>query len=330
VRSRAWNNPRARPNWSSSPKATAAQLERLVRGYRRVLATERAAAGGGPPRWLRWSEDDDGSLLIQARLSAEDGALVLKALEAGVDRLAEQSENVESVSAEAPDGDGHVSAEAPAPPSLAERRADALVLMANSSLAHRPAAHAGDRYQVVVHIDAETLRHDSHPGRADLDDGAPLAPETARRLACDATILPLLERHGRPLSIGRKTRAIPTALRRALTSRDRGCRFPGCNQRHHVDAHHIEHWAHGGKTSLPNLVLLCRYHHRLLHEGGYTLEHSASSLTFRRPDGRRIRQYHPPYPATATRAPNARSSATLAYRDGPASRSISARASVRC
>jgi hypothetical protein len=99
----------------------------------------------------------------------------------------------------------------------------------------------------------------------------------------------LLERDGKAMRIGRKTRSIPSALRRALNSRDRGCRFPGCGSRRFVDAHHIEHWAHGGPTDLDNLVQLCATHHRLLHEGGYRIRRlRGGALSFHRPDGRRI------------------------------------------
>jgi Domain of unknown function (DUF222)/HNH endonuclease len=126
-------------------------------------------------------------------------------------------------------------------------------------------------------------------GDAELVDGAVIDAHAARRLACDAAIVPLVERAGRPVSVGRKTRAIPPALRRALESRDRGCRFPGCSNRRTVDAHHIEHWANGGPTSLDNLVQLCRHHHRLLHEGGYTVTKTGSGFVFCRPDGRPIR-----------------------------------------
>jgi hypothetical protein len=161
--------------------------------------------------------------------------------------------------------------------------------MAETLLATGPAArHGGDRHQVVVHVDAATLRGRTRGDRCELDSGAPLAAETARRLACDAAVVPLIERAGQPLSVGRKTRAIPPALRRALASRDRGCRFPGCTADRFVDAHHIQHWAHGGATSLENLVQLCRHHHRLLHEGGYAVGQEDGRLTFRRPDGRRV------------------------------------------
>jgi hypothetical protein len=99
----------------------------------------------------------------------------------------------------------------------------------------------------------------------------------------------MAENQGKSLSVGRKTRTIPPALRRALNSRDGGCRFPGCTHTRFVDAHHIDHWARGGPTNLDNLVLLCGHHHRLLHEGGYTVERCRGGrLSFRRPDGRAI------------------------------------------
>jgi hypothetical protein len=80
------------------------------------------------------------------------------------------------------------------------------------------------------------------------------------------------DEEGEPLSVGRKSRAVPPAIRRALKARDDGCRFPGCTRTRFVDAHHIEHWADGGETSLDNLVQLCRHHHRLVHEGGFACE----------------------------------------------------------
>ena len=142
---------------------------------------------------------------------------------------------------------------------------------------------------MLVHVDAAALSGTENGGRCELDDGAPLAAQTARRLACDASIVRLLERDGKPLRIGRKTRAIPPAVRRALRTRDRGCRFPGCTARRFIDAHHIEHWANGGTTDLENLVQLCSAHHRLLHEGGYGIRRrTGGGLTFLRTDGRPI------------------------------------------
>jgi len=282
--------------------ATAAQLERLVRAHRGVLAVERAARGARAERWLTWDHDDDGSLLIHGRLPAEEGAVLIAALEAARDRMT-------AASAEAPTADDDelvdepfeedpraASAEAPTT-SAGEARADALLYMADALLAGSDGTRTGgDRYQVVVHVDTATLRAGERGATCELDDGMPLAAETARRLACDASLVRILERDGRPLSVGRKTRAIPPALRRALAARDRGCRFPGCTARHHIDAHHVEHWACGGETSLRNLVQLCRHHHRLLHEGGYAIHsHGDGRVTFRRPDGRRI----PDCPAAA-------------------------------
>jgi hypothetical protein len=98
---------------------------------------------------------------------------------------------------------------------------------------------------------------------------------------------------GDTLDIGRKTRAIPPAMRRALDNRDQGCRFPGCTcSTRFTDAHHIHHWADGGDTKLQNLALLCRHHHRLVHEGGFSVERRGDELFFKRPDGREI----PPVP----------------------------------
>ena len=195
---------------------------------------------------------------------------------------------MEDASAEAPGDVADASAEAPATGGAA--LADALVLMADTMLAAGPAARTGgDRHQVVMHVDAAVLA--GAPGAAgccELADGTPLAPETARRLACDASIVALTERDGRTVDVGRKTRSIPPSLRRALAARDRGCRFPGCD-RARVDAHHIHHWARGGDTRLDNLVHLCRHHHGLVHEGGFTVERRpGGDIVFRRPDGHRI------------------------------------------
>jgi hypothetical protein len=274
--------------------ATAAQLERTLRAYRGVLRRELSpdeVAQG--ERYVVCEYDEDGSLLLRARLPADEGALVVSALDAARDSLragseaeAEPSSKGRGVSAET-----ETPSEPPAP--LGEHappsNASALVLMAETLLSSGAAERSGgDSYQVVVHVDADALvGQPEHAGACQLDDGPLLHPETARRLACDASVVRILERDGRPLSVGRRTRSVPPALRRALQSRDHCCRFPGCTQRRFLHAHHIDHWAHGGPTELGNLVHLCRFHHRLVHEGGYTLERvgSRGRLRFRRPDG---------------------------------------------
>jgi hypothetical protein len=140
------------------------------------------------------------------------------------------------------------------------------------ALARPEAAHEAERAQVVVHVDAAALTRDG-PGRSELKHGPVIAPETARRLGCDAETVTMLEQDGLPLSVGRRRRTVPPMLRRALEMRDDGCcRWPRCERRRHLHAHHRTHWASGGETSLDNLVLLCWHHHRLVHEGGYTIE----------------------------------------------------------
>jgi hypothetical protein len=123
-----------------------------------------------------------------------------------------------------------------------------------------------ERYQVMVHCDAATLAAEGEPGRSDLD-GVRVSAETSRRMACDAAVVAMVHaKDGSVLSVGRRTRTIPPHIRRALEERDRGCRFPGCASRF-TEAHHVKHWADGGETSLRNTVLLCRRHHRTVHEG---------------------------------------------------------------
>ncbi len=116
-----------------------------------------------------------------------------------------------------------------------------------------------------------------------IENGPNVSAETSRRIACDSSVLRIDEdKNGEPLAIGRKSRSIPPAMRRALRMRDKGCRFPGCTNDKFVDGHHIEHWADGGETSLDNLVLLCRRHHHLVHEGGFSCDKMASGeLIFR-------------------------------------------------
>jgi hypothetical protein len=265
--------------------ASASQLERIVRGYRSCLAVERDADHQYAERSLDWQWADDGGLEVRGRFPAEQGALLVAAIEAARDELGPPPSHDGSASAEAPQSGDSVRA----------RNADALLALAESSLADGAGSTSAERYQVVVHVEAAALAAadgdaEASAQRCELEHGVPLPRAAARRLGCDASIVRILERDGRPLSIGRRTRTIPPALRRALRSRDRGCAFPGCAQVHHVDAHHIEHWADGGATELENLVALCRHHHRLLHEGGFTVRRTKDGLTFVNPNGERLPQ----------------------------------------
>ncbi len=167
------------------------------------------------------------------------------------------------------------------------QQADALVAVAKRYLEGGEAASsaAADRYQVVVHVDDSALR--GGIGRADLP------VDTVKRLACDGSLVTISEdEEGTPLDVGRKQRTVSGLMRRALWARDRGCSFPGCDHKHYVDAHHIEHWADGGATTLDNLTLLCSHHHRLLHEGGFRIQRDVENrLYFQRPDGRVIPRF---------------------------------------
>src|SRR5882762_1273917 len=181
---------------------------------------------------------------------------------------------------------------------MAQKQADALALLAETALHHEldPGA-PGERYQVVVHVDAEALADKDHAGQSVLEDGTRVSAETSRRLACDASRVVM--RHdgdGRVVEVGARTRTIPPALRRALHARDRGCRFPGCGGRF-TQGHHLRHWAQGGPTTLSNLALLCRRHHRAVHEEGYQVARGPDGvLQFRRPDGRPLPDVPPPDP----------------------------------
>ena len=323
--------------------ATAAQVERLVRAWRRVDRDAQPDAEQVllASRALSMQVDEDGMVVLRGRLPPEVGALLLRAVEAAL----------EQVPASADGGE----------PTIAQRRADALGLVAESALAGGlDPGNPADRFQVTVHVQADALPArepaaaaprvaaetrevspaSSEPGaqtanlgaeqatiaaphisaetfevseaafvfqapfllsrvapETDLDTGLAvieqagglhIGKEAARRVACDAGIVVL--RHaadGQVLDVGRRTRTVPSALRRALLSRDRGqCQFPGCESRH-CDAHHVEHWADGGETRLQNLVLACRFHHRALHEGGFRVVPGDADGQFRflRPDG---------------------------------------------
>jgi hypothetical protein len=236
--------------------------------------------------------DDDGMVVIRGRLEPEAGALLLRALEAAREALDQRVQGAAAAPAAEPTpadptGEG---------PTIAQRQADAVALLAEAALHHGlDPGPPGDRYQVVVHIDAPVLADPDAPGQSLLEDGVHVPAGTSQRLACDASRVEM--RHdgaGNLLEVGRRTRTIPPALRRALLYRDQSCRFPGCGCRF-VQGHHLRHWAHGGPTTLANLALLCRHHHRAVHEEGYQVARDADGeLQFRRPDGRPLPAVPPP------------------------------------
>ena len=370
---------------------TAAHVERIARAWRRIdrnveQAEDRLRNAG---RELRTWVDEDGMVVVRGRLTPEVGAALRRALEAACDQArrppAPDGGGDGTACDATADGEGEAVGAAAAgaadveEPTFAQRQADAIGTVAEAALAGGlDRGTAGDRYQVVLHVDADALparpnvsagtsggaaaRSDgvsagavcgSKPPAGDdrvpagtsgnpaslseqradaghvpagtpatrrrrvsgLCPGAPSAPagggqtvldeaggihvsaETARRLACDAATVTM--RHGpggEILDVGRRTRTISPALRRALTARDRQCRFPGCGNRR-VDAHHVKHWADGGRTALDNLVLLCRRHHRAVHEEGFRVTiDAAGDVRFAHPDGRPLEEA-PPAPA---------------------------------
>ena len=264
---------------------TAEHVERIVRGWRRMdrKAEEREAARRHANRSLHVYPDEDGTVRVRGRLSAEMGALLVKALAAARETLYRRRND------QAPEAE---------PPTMEQQQADALELLAEVALRHEldPGA-PGERFQVVVHVDAEVLEDLDATGQSVFEDGARVPAGTSQRLACDASrVVMRHDADGRVVEVGARTRTIPPALRRALHHRDGGCRFPGCGVRF-GQGHHIHHWAQGGPTTLSNLVLLCRRHHRAVHEEGFQVDRGPDGeLRFRRPDGRPIHDVPPPSP----------------------------------
>lgn len=252
--------------------STATQLAHIARAYKGCLdrmelqrSNERHEL-----RSLHTFYDDDGFLVVRGRLTPEDGAVLVAALDAAEATLKEELPSDDEV--------GSVPGDA--------RRADALVEVARRAQSVPDSKEP--RTEAVIHVDVASLV-DGSGERCEIEDGPTLASETARRLCCDATVQTLYENDGRVLDVGRRRRTITPRLRKALEQRDKTCRFPGCHRKRFRQGHHIVFWGHGkkGKTERANCVLLCFFHHRLVHEGGYRIEGNPEGhLTFIRPDGR--------------------------------------------
>jgi hypothetical protein len=225
-----------------------------------------------------WYSEDGTRFGLEASLPADQGAVVDRALS----RLAEQ---LPADPDPGPDREGAAGAYP-----LEVRRADALVMLCAAGIGADPDP---DRATVVVHVEARTLlaEADATAPNAEVEHGPVLAPETARRLACDARLqVSLDDASGTPLMLGRLTRTPSAPMVRALRRRDRTCRFPGCGRARYTNAHHVVWWSRGGRTDLANLVLLCGFHHRLVHEGGWRLRLGPDAVvSWFRPDGRRYR-----------------------------------------
>jgi len=245
-------------------KTTASRVEERCRELRcGTVASVNEAHRAHANRSLRIHRDHDrGMMTITVELPLETGELLEKAL----DRARDDSPPLTR---------GLVNE------SWSALQADALITVANTFLSggDEPSAGASDNYQVTIHVDRSAL--------AKGDGRSSLPIESVKRLCCDGYAVVIVENEeGEPLSIGRKTRTVPTAIKRALRARDKGCRFPGCHHTRFVDAHHIKHWSAGGETCLDNLILLCSSHHRLVHEGGFSIERDFQNRWFfKRPDG---------------------------------------------
>ena len=244
---------------------SAAQLDRLAREARRVSREE--ANERHRRRHLRFRHDRD---LAGARLSgwlpAEEAAVA----EAALRRHAEvQPLDSESV---------------PVLRSIDERQADAFVELCSADLA---AGADPDLATVVVHVDAQHVT--STDGLATMESGAVIALDTFHRLACDGRMQTFIDdAFGVTVHAAKVKHAVPPWLRRKIRHRDGGCRFPGCGRRTLVHVHHIAWWTRdGGLTEEQNLTALCPFHHRLVHEGGWTIDGDpAGRLTFTGPTGR--------------------------------------------
>lgn len=212
-------------------------------------------------RQLDWWYHDEGRRFgMFADLPAAQGAVVEKALERALERVPTMP------------GEDEPYLGVPA------RRADALVAICSATLAADPDP---DRATVVVHLQADG---------AEIEDGPAVVPEVAERLSCDARVQVVAEDSGGDvLAVRTLSRVPPAWMLRQLRHRDRGCRFPGCGTRAFTHAHHIVWWGKGGRTELPNLVLVCSFHHRLVHEHGWRVRREDRPVRWFRPDGTRYR-----------------------------------------
>jgi hypothetical protein len=256
-------------------------LQRIAAYWRRAAERELVETGGEEAlrarRRLHASVTFMGMVRLDGDLDPETGETLLTALRAVLDAESRSGSSDERTPA--------------------QRRADALGEICRQWLdgADRPSV-AGERPHVIVTVGARALAGEP-AGPSELDHVGPVAPETVRRIACDASVMRVvMAGRSEPLDVGRRTKVVSPPMRRAVVVRDRTCRFPGCDRPHTwCDAHHVVHWVDGGPTAVGNLILLCRRHHRLVHErGGFRLELLDGRPVFRRADGSLLEDRAPP------------------------------------
>ncbi|MFO7566197.1 MAG: DUF222 domain-containing protein [Enhygromyxa sp.] len=268
--------------------ASASQIEKMARAYQRVTGEEASRDPMDLPnnqrRFVRRSETVGGMVRIEMQLTPEEAAVLWSAMNSAL----------EQAPAEAPGPAREAPAGASMTPQcpdrrrleIEEQRADAVVDLAQAYLQHRPRT-LGSGYEMVVITTPEHLQRGPDGVGGYLPDGTPVPLHVARMLACDgARVDVTLGRDGELLDVGRRTRAIPSAIGRALWLRDGGCRVPGCGRTRHLHAHHIKSWAEGGPTRLSNLVLVCSGHHRMIHEGRLESRICEGKITFVNARGR--------------------------------------------
>ena len=254
-------------------------LKRVVAHWRQAVNHRRAEEDAEHVfqlRRLHVSPTLEGMVRVDGDLDPETGQILITALRSVLDAAEERQPGTDRRT-------------------FAQRRDDALGEICRRWLdsTDRPQV-SGELPHVTITVDLEALEGRSG-FRCELGDAGAITPEIARRWACDASIARVITRgRSEPLEAGRRTPVVPASLRRAVVVRDGGCRFPGCDRpQGWCDAHHVQHWADGGPTSLSNLVLLCRPHHRLIHQG-FGVGMVQGRPVFLRPDGTPVEERAPP------------------------------------
>ncbi len=269
--------------------ATASQLEQICRRFRGVLRSEATDSvdEAEARRFVSHSVTSDGMMRFSIQLPAEEGARLLAAVAMGQDAAGGAQAQRRGVSAETSGGSRPRAS-----------RADGLMTAVESFLEHGAKKRSGGTpNEVILHVSKDVLAHREEGGFIENGGSVAVRAQTAQRLSCDAGVVEMVEdSDGTVLSVGRRTRTVPSAIRRALQMRDRRtCCFPGCTHNRFLDAHHLQHWAEGGETKLDNLILLCGRHHRFVHEHGFQIERHGGRFHFFDPRGRPILET-PPMP----------------------------------